>query len=44
VTVSALLILISVVIFVLAVFGVALGGVPLIPLGLAFFAAGHLPL
>jgi len=43
-SVSALLILASVVVFVLAIFGVALGGVPLIPLGLALFAAGHLPL
>ncbi len=39
---SALLILVAVVLFVLAAFGVGLAGVALLPLGLAFFAAAHL--
>jgi hypothetical protein len=42
-SVSALLILCAIVCFVLAVFNVGVG-VSLIPLGLVFFAAGHLPL
>lgn len=33
----------AIVFFVLAVLGVSIG-VPLVPLGLALFAAGHLPL
>lgn len=41
-SVSAILIIISIVCFVLAAFGVALGSVGLVPLGLAFFAAAHL--
>ena len=41
-TPSSILILIAVVIFVLAAFGVDVGDdVSLVPLGLAFFAAGH---
>lgn len=43
INVSNVLILIAVVIFVLAAFGVALGSIALVPLGLALFAAGHLP-
>ena len=39
---SALLCLIAVVLFVLAAFGVAFGGVAIVPLGLAFFAAAHI--
>lgn len=40
---SSILILISIVIFVLAAFGVDLGDdIELVPLGLAFFAAGHI--
>ena len=40
---SRILILVSIVIFVLAAFGVDIGAdVGLISLGLAFFAAGHL--
>lgn len=39
---SALLCLVAVVLFVLAAFEVALGGVLLVPLGLAFFAAAHI--
>lgn len=39
---GAVLLLVSIVIFVLAAFGVTLGSVALVPLGLAFFAAGHL--
>jgi hypothetical protein len=41
-SVGGLLILLSVIVFVLAALGVAVGGVALVPLGLAFFAAGHL--
>lgn len=41
-TVSRLFILISVVIFSLAVFHVAPGGVLMLPLGLAFFTASFL--
>ncbi len=38
-----ILILVAVIIFVLAAFGVEIGAdVTLVPLGLAFFAAGHL--
>ncbi len=39
-----ILILVAVVIFVLAAFGVDIGeeDITLVPLGLAFFAAGHL--
>ena len=41
-TPGTILIVISIVIFVLAAFGVDIGGdVSLVPLGLAFFAAGH---
>ena len=43
-TVSGILIIISIVCFVLAAFGVAIGAVGLVPLGLAFFAAAHLEL
>jgi len=42
VTVSRLLVLIAVVIFILASFGVNFAVVGLIPLGLAFFAASFL--
>lgn len=42
VTVSKVLMLIALVFFVLAAFGVALGTVGLVPLGLAFMAAAHL--
>lgn len=38
---SALLTLVAVVVFVLAVFSVSFG-VPMVPLGLAFYAAGRL--
>jgi hypothetical protein len=41
--IGRLLIAISVVVFVLAAFGIEIGGdVGLVALGLAFFAAGHL--
>jgi uncharacterized membrane protein len=44
VSVSAVLTLVAVVLFVLAAFGVSpFAGVALVPLGLAFFAAAHLP-
>jgi hypothetical protein len=43
-SVSALLILIAVVVFILAAVGVGFSSVAIVPLGLAFFAAGHLPL
>lgn len=44
VTVSRVLLFIAVIIFVLAAFGVAIGGISLIPIGLAFgFAAFMLP-
>lgn len=39
---STILYLVAVVLFVLAAFEVALGGVLLVPLGLAFFAAAHI--
>lgn len=39
---TAILLIIAIVCFVLAAFGVALGEVALVPLGLAFFAAAHL--
>jgi hypothetical protein len=42
VTVSRVLVLIAVIIFVLAAFGVSIGGVGLIPLGLAIWAAAAL--
>lgn len=42
VTVSRVLVLIAVIIFVLAAFGVSLGTVALIPLGLAVWAAASL--
>lgn len=42
ITLGFVLILIAVIIFVLAAFGVSFSGVALVPLGLAFFAAGHL--
>lgn len=41
-TASAVLILISVVLFALAAFGVGFASVGIVPLGLAFFAAGHI--
>lgn len=41
-TISQLLLLVAVVLFVLAFFGVTVGGHALIAAGLAFFAAGHL--
>ena len=40
--IGGLLILVSVILFVLVAFGVSVSGVGLLPLGLAFFAAGHL--
>jgi hypothetical protein len=39
---GAILILGSVIIFAFAAAGVSVGGLALVPLGLAFFAAGHL--
>jgi hypothetical protein len=42
ITVSRLLILIAVIIFVLAAVGVSLGSIGLVPLGLAVFAASFL--
>lgn len=42
-SISVLLIVAAVVCFVLAVASISVG-VPLVPLGLAFFAAAHLPL
>lgn len=39
---NLLLLLVSVVVFVLAAFGVTFGGVEIVPLGLAFFAASFL--
>jgi hypothetical protein len=41
-TVGSVLILISVVLFALAAFGVGFSSVAIIPLALAFFAAGHI--
>lgn len=41
-TASRLLLLVAVIVFVLAAFNVAVGGVALVPLGLAFFAASFL--
>ena len=41
-TVSRLLVLVAVIIFVLAAFGVSLGTVSLVPLGLAVWAAASL--
>lgn len=41
---SVILLLVAIILFILAAFGVTLGGVLLVPLGLAFFAAAHLPL
>ena len=41
-TFSRLLVLIALVIFVLAAFGVSLGAVGLVPLGLAVYMASHL--
>jgi hypothetical protein len=41
-SVGGLLILLSVIVFVLAAAGVAVGGIALVPAGLALFAAGHL--
>lgn len=41
-TISKFLILISVILFVLAAFGVSFSSVGILPLGLAFFAAGFL--
>lgn len=42
VTISRVLVLIAVIIFVLAAFGVSLGAVALVPLGLAIWAAAAL--
>jgi hypothetical protein len=42
VTVGGVLILIAVILFVLAALSVSVASVALVPLGLAFFAAGHL--
>ena len=42
VTVSKLLVLVAVILFVLAAFGVSFGGVSLEPLGLALFGASFL--
>ena len=42
VTTGAVLILIAIVLFALAAFGVTFTGVEIVSLGLAFFAAGHL--
>jgi hypothetical protein len=39
---GSFLVVVAVVIFVLAAFGVGFGGISMVPLGLAFFAAGHL--
>jgi hypothetical protein len=39
---SSILMLAAVAIFLLAAFGVGVGGISLVPLGLACFAAGHL--
>jgi len=39
---SRILVLVAVVIFVLEITGVSLGGLDLLPLGLAFFAASFL--
>lgn len=41
-TVSRLFVLIALVVFVLAAFGVSLGGVGLVPLGLALYMVSHL--
>lgn len=38
---GAILIIIAAIVFILAAFGVAIGTVPLIPIGLALFALGH---
>jgi len=42
VTVSKILVLLAVIMFVLAAFGVSVGSVSLVPLGLAVFAASFL--
>jgi hypothetical protein len=42
VSVGGVLILVAVILFVLAALGVSVASVALVPLGLAFFAAGHL--
>ncbi len=41
-SVSAVLILIAVILFAIATFGGSVAGISLVPLGLCFFAAGHL--
>jgi hypothetical protein len=41
-SVRSILLLVAVVLFVLAAVGVGLGGISLVPLGLAFFAAAFL--
>ncbi len=41
-TVSRLLVLIALIIFALAAFGVGLGGIGPVPLGLAVYMASHL--
>ncbi len=42
-SVSVLLLVVAIVCFVLAALSVGVGGVALVPLGLAFFSAAHLP-
>jgi hypothetical protein len=42
VSVGGVLILVAVILFVLAALSVSVASVALVPLGLAFFAAGHL--
>lgn len=42
VNISVLLHVVAIVLFVLAALGVGISGVALVPLGLAFFAAGHI--
>ena len=42
ITIGAGLILVAVILFALAAFGVSFGSVSIVPLGLAFFAAGHI--
>ena len=43
-SVSVLLTIVAVVLFCLAAFGVTFGSVSILALGLAFFAAAHLPI
>jgi hypothetical protein len=44
VNVSVLLLVVAIVCFVLAALSVGVGSVALVPLGLAFFCAAHLPI